>query len=88
MLVYNVIGTGIRMTYQSFNQPDHTPLVARKRPGAKHLPSYFNHSADGFETWLNRTIAQHAEVVIQASALMRAYRNVRPAGETRVGQAL
>lgn len=88
LLVHNVIGTGILMAYQSFNQPDHAPLVTRKRPGTKQLLSNHDLFADGFDTWLKRTIAQHTEVVIQASALMRAYRNVRPAGETRVGQAL
>ena len=40
------------MAYQSFNQPDHAPLVTRKRPGTKQLLSNLNLSADGFDTWL------------------------------------
>jgi hypothetical protein len=75
------------MTYQSFGQPDHALFAGRKRPSDKQLPSNLDLSADGFNTWWNRTFARHIDVIAQASALVRAHQSHNISADTRGGQS-
>jgi hypothetical protein len=87
MIANNGIGIGIWMIYHGFNQPNGAPFAPRKRVSEKHLPSNLDLSADGFDTWWNRTFAQHTAVIAQASALMHAHQRVTDSTDTRVGQS-
>jgi hypothetical protein len=76
-----------KMTYQKFNPPGNIPFAARNKSIGKQFHPDLNLSADGFDVWWKKTFAQHAAVVAQASALMRAHRRVSSVGEARIEQA-
>jgi hypothetical protein len=46
-----------------------------------------NPVADDFDTWWQKTFAQHTALVAQASSLMRAHQRVSVASESRVSHA-
>ena len=75
------------MVYQGFNPPGDTLFAARRRPNDKQLHPDLDLAAEGFDIWWKKTFAQHAAVVAQASALMRAHRRGSSVGEARIGQA-
>jgi hypothetical protein len=75
------------MTYSCFNQSNGTLLTTRKSPCGKQIRSNAALSADGFDTWWNKTYARHTAVVAQASALMRAYQHDHFLAGAQVGQS-
>ncbi len=76
------------MAYQGFNPAGDLHFTARNKPSDKQFHPDLKVAADGFDVWWNKTFAQHAAVVAQASALMRAHRRVSSHGETRIGQTI
>jgi phage-related tail protein len=71
-------------SYQQLNPQCGQLFIARKSLNGRQ--SQPNPAADGFETWWQKTFAQHSAMVAQASALMRAHQRVSAASDSRVGQ--
>jgi hypothetical protein len=61
--------------------------TARQRLNDRQSHPNLNPAADGYDSWWQKTFAHHTAVVAQASALMRAHRQVSAASESRDSQA-
>jgi acyl-CoA reductase-like NAD-dependent aldehyde dehydrogenase len=74
-------------SYQQLNPQCGQLFTERKRLNDRESHPNLNPAADGFDTWWQKTFAQHTAMVAQASALMRAHRRVSASIESRVNQA-
>jgi hypothetical protein len=75
------------MAYVGHNPAGELHFAARSRSNDKHSYPSLDLATDGFNIWWEKTFAQHTDMLAQASALMRAHRQVGAVGETHVGQA-
>jgi hypothetical protein len=74
-------------SYQQLNPQRGQLLTGRQRLNDRQSHPNLNPASDGFESWWQRTFAQHTAVAAQASALMRAHRQFSAASQSSVGHA-
>jgi hypothetical protein len=74
-------------SHQQFNSQFGQLFTARERLNDRQSHLNLNPAADGFDTWWQKTFAEHTAVVAQASALMRTHRRISATSESRVSQA-
>jgi hypothetical protein len=75
------------MAYQGFNTTSNIPFVTQMKPSETQSHPDLSLGADGFDIWWNKTSAQHAAVLAQASALMCAHKRVSSIEKNGIGQA-
>jgi hypothetical protein len=73
-------------TQQQFDPQCGQPSARSNRPNGQQFHPKLTLSTDGFETWWNKTYAQHTAAIAQADQLVRAIRRVSAVSDSPEAQ--
>jgi len=74
------------MAFQGVNTIVGGRIASNNKPNYHRIDPAHDVATDGFIIWWNKTLAQHAAMVAQASALIRVHRRVNSVDEACIGQ--